>query len=182
MFLFVSLFQFTQFSFFLLFFVIDFRSETDVLIPTAPKRLFPNEPISYRNLTNQSQEYSSDSLISNNDWNKPKPSEFKNFPIPVSRNVMNINHGSAMVAILQDSHSSSSDEKTTHENVNRIQVLPFSPPKNLRSGSAVPSSISTKFSSNELPSEEFNSNLSNQKRDLSPAILTETINIGSEFR
>lgn len=152
-----------------------------MLIPTAPKRLFPNEPINYRDLANQSQDYSSDSLISS-DWIKTKQlDDFKDFPRPVSRNVTNISHGSAMVAILPDS-TSSSDEKTSYDNVNKIQVLPFSPPKNLRSSSAVTSTASTKFGNNELPSDEFNSNLSSQKRDLSPAILTETINTGSEYR
>lgn len=164
----------------LIFFSWYFRNETDVLVPTAPKRLFPNEPISFRNLANQSQDYSSDSLISN-DWIKTKADDFKGFPRPVSRNVVNINHGSAMVAILPDS-TSSSDEKTSYDNVNKIQVLPFSPPKNLRSSSAVTSTASVKFGNNELPSDEFNSNLSSQKRDLSPAILTETINTGSEYR
>lgn len=94
---------------------------------------------------------------------------------------MNINHGSAMVAILPDS-TSSSDEKTSYDNVNKIQVLPFSPPKKLRSSSAATSTASVKFGNNEFPMDEFNSNLSSQKRDLSPAILTETINTGSEYR
>lgn len=154
-----------------------------MLIPTAPKRLFSDEPINFRNISihsNDSHKFSGDSQTSSSEWVRPNTDNWKGFPRPASRNIMHIDHGSAMLAILPDSTASSSDENKSslYGNAKTIQVLPYR--KNSTSATTV--SSSTRLATNESSSEEYSGSISATNRDLSPAIFTETINTGSEFR
>lgn len=158
-------------------------SESEILVPTAPKRLFSEEPVNYRNLI---KVQSSDSQNgSGSDWIGPSAESWKGFPRPASRNVMQIDHGSGMVAVLPESSSSpSSDDNQKpssargNVNVKQIQVLPVSD----RVSSSSRPVISTRPSTNDTSSDDYISTASPPKRDVSPAILTNTIKTGSEFR
>lgn len=120
------------------------------------------------------------------DWIRPNVGDNSNWkgfqPRPASRNVMHIDHGSAMTAILPESSStpSSDDNKSSIRggvNVKQIQVLPYAD-NHSRSATA----ISTRPNTNDSSSEDYRSSASPPKRDVSPAIITNTINTGSEFR
>lgn len=95
--------------------------------------------------------------------------------------------GNAMIAVIQsDSTTSSSDEKTTSSDrptsstpeTRKIQVLPYDKRKDSRTSlattiTATPPATSSGDSGNEMPAK---------KRDLSPAIIRETVNTGSAYR
>lgn len=178
---------------FLFIFVFVYRSVSDVLIPTAPKRLFSNEPINYRNLSsihsNDSPKFTDSQTSSTNEWIRPHidSSNWKGFPRPASRNVMHIDHGSSMMnIILPDSITSSSyDNKSTpiyagsHTTSSKsIQVLPFR--KNIKSAAAATTSnAAIRPPTDGSLSDDFSDA---PKRDASPAIFTEIITTGSEFR
>lgn len=162
------------------------------------------------NRTNDtSRVQSSDSRESdtNNDWINPINSEWTRIPRPHSRNVTHITHGSssgtngsntnlsvagtgnAMTAVIQsDSTTSSSDEKTTSSDrptsgtaeARKIQVLPYDKRKDSRTSlatsvTATPPATSSGESGNEMP-------MPTKIRDLSPAIIRETVNTGSAYR
>lgn len=148
------------------------------MVPTAPKRLFSEEPISYRNII---PIQSSDSQ-NGHDWIRPHINDgWKGYPRPTSRNVMHIDHGSAMTAILPESSTPSSggaDEiRSSRGHVKQIQVLPYQDKRNRPA-----TVIGTRPNTNDSSSEDYLSSASPPKRDLSPAIITSTINTGSEFR
>lgn len=147
------------------------------MVPTAPKRLFSEEPINYRNIiTMQSSDSHNDG---NNDWIRPNVDNWKSYPRPTSRNVMQIDHSNGMVAVLPESSSPSSDDNKSisSPNVKQIQVLPY------RDRQSRPATvIGTRLNTNDSSSEDYISSASPPKRDVSPAILTNTINTGSEFR
>lgn len=93
---------------------------------------------------------------------------------------MQIDHGSAM-QILPESQTSSSDgnRPASYNSVKQIQVLPYRKPS--KSMSATPTSV--KHSNLvESSSEDRLSSASPPKRDIIPAILTDTIKTGSDFR
>lgn len=95
--------------------------------------------------------------------------------------------GNAMIAVIQsDSTTSSSDEKTTSSDrptsstpeTRKIQVLPYDKRKDSRTSlattiTATPPATSSGESGNEMQTK---------KRDLSPAIIRETVNTGSAYR
>lgn len=147
------------------------------MVPTAPKRLFSEEPINYRNIITMQSNDSQNS--GSNDWIRPNVDNWKGFPRPASRNVMQIDHGSAMVAVLPESSTPSSDDNksTSRPNVKKIQVLPYQDKPNRPA-----TVIGTRPNTNDSSSEDYLSSASPPKRDVSPAILTSTINTGSEFR
>lgn len=156
------------------------RPESEFLVPTAPKRLFSEEPVSYRNMILMQ---SSDSQNGgSNDWIRPNTDNWKQIPRPASRNVMHIDHGSAMMAILPESSTPSSDDNksTARPNVKQIQVLPYQD-KRSRPATVIGTRPHTS-NTNDSSSEDYLSSASPPKRDVSPAILTNTINTGSEFR
>lgn len=148
------------------------------MVPTAPKRLFSEEPINYRNIISRQ---SSDSQNgSANEWIRPNTNNWTGFPRPASRNVMQIDHGSGMMAVLPESSTPSSDEQKSfsHGHVKQIQVLPFHD----KSSRSAPVTISPQLNSNESSSEDYRSIATPPKHDVSPTILTNIINTGSEFR
>lgn len=158
------------------------RTESEILVPTAPKRLFSEEPINYRNLISLN---SSDSPIEStvtNDWIRPSSDSWKALPPrPASRNVINIDHSSAMMAVLPESStepSSGDDQKpATPQNVKQIQVLPYQEKTNRPA-----TVIGTRRPSNGSSSEDYISSASPPKHDINPTIITNTITTGSEFR
>lgn len=167
-----------MFCFFFFFFNTMNRSESEILVPTAPKRLFSEEPINYRNLIKiQSSDSQNDS---NNDWIRPNSNRTGIPPRPSSRNIINIDHGSAMVAVLPESSTPSSgdDQKLySHPNVNQIQVLPYQEKPNRPA-----TVIGIRPHSNGSSSEDYISRASPPKNNISPTILTDTVTTGSEFR
>lgn len=154
-----------------------------MLIPTAPKRLFSNEPINYRNLTsihsNDSQKFTDSQTSSNNEWIRPQHdnSNWEDFPRPASRNVMHIDHGSSIV--LRESITSSSDDnKSTPLHAGRLASSKFR--KNIRSAAAAMTSTPPmRPPTDGSSSDDF---AAGPKCEPSPAIFTEIINTGSEFR
>lgn len=156
------------------------RSESEILVPTAPKRLFSEEPVNYRNLISL-QSSDSQNGSTTNDWIRPRADSWKGLPPrPASRNVINIDHGSAMMAILPESSTPSSgdDQKmSSPNNVKQIQVLPYH-----EKSSRPATVIGTRRNSNGSSSEDYVSSASPPKHDVSPTILTNTITTGSEFR
>lgn len=172
-----------RFQFFSLSIFPVLRSESDVLIPTAPKRLFSNEPISYRNLTsihsNDSLKFTDSQTSSNNEWIRPHhdSSNWKGFPRPASRNVMHIDHGSSIV--LRESMTSSSDDnKSTPLHPGRLAPSIFR--KNIKSAAATMTSTPPmRPTTDGSSSDDFTAE---PKCEPSPAIFTEVINTGSEFR
>lgn len=160
------------------------RSESEILVPTAPKRLFSEEPINYRNFIKiQSSDSPNGSNGNSNDWIRPSSDSWKALPPrPASRNVINLDHGSAMMAVLPESltPSSGDDQKstiTTQPNVKQIQVLPYQEKPNRPA-----TVIGIRPHSNGSSSEDYVSSTSPPKHDVSPTILTNTITTGSEFR
>ncbi|XP_055314698.1 protein stum [Sitodiplosis mosellana] len=156
-----------------------YGSESEIMVPTAPKRLFPEEPINYRNII---PIQSSDSQSNGHDWIRPHINDgWKGYQRPTSRNVMHIDHGSAMTAVLPESSTPSSGgddiRSASGHHVRQIQVLPYQD-KNSRPATV----IGTRPITNESSSEDYLSTASPPKRDVSPAIVTSTINTGSEFR
>lgn len=152
------------------------------MVPTAPKRLFSEEPVDYRQLI---QVQSSDSQNgSSSEW--IRPDSYKAFPRPASRNVIQIDHGSGILGVLPDSLStpvSSDDQKPpSRGNVTQIQVLPIQDRCSNNSGSRAGTVISTRPNTNDTSSDDYISSASPPKRDVNSAILTNTINTGSEFR
>lgn len=162
------------------------RSESEIMVPTAPKRLFSEEPINYRNII---PIQSSDSQ-NGHDWIRPHINDgWKGYQRPSSRNVMHIDHGSAMTAVLPESSTPSSgaggsgggidDHRLSARggNVKQIQVLPYQDKRSRPS-----TVIGTRPHTNDSSSEDYLSSASPPKRDVSPAIVTSNINTGSEFR
>lgn len=167
------------------------RSESEILVPTAPKRLFSEEPINYRNLISMQSNDSlnGSSIANNNEWIRPTNIDSWRRdlpPRPASRNVMSIDHGSAMMAILPDSSTPSSGDNQKPPacpTVKQIQVLPYQENKSNRPMTAAISRDDARRSSDESQtSENFATSASPPKHDISPTILTNTINTGSEFR
>lgn len=162
------------------------RSDNEILVPTAPKRLFSEEPVNYRNLihvqSSDSQNGSGSGSGSGSEWIRPNEDNWKPIPRIANRNVMQIDHGSGMMAVLPESSTPSSDENKTPsshaDNVKQIQVLPIQDKINSRPGTV----ISTRLSTNDTISDDYTSTPSPPKRDVSPAILTNTIRTGSDFR
>lgn len=84
-----------------------------------------------------------------------------------------------MMAVLPDSSTPSSDDNksSSRGNVKQIQVLPY------QEKSSRPSTVrNSRPTTNDSSSEDYTSSASPPKRDASPAILTNTIKTGSEFR
>lgn len=167
------------------------RSESEILVPTAPKRLFSEEPINYRNLISRqsSDSLNGSSITNNNEWIRPNVDSWRRDlpPRPTSRNVMNIDHGSAMMAILPDSSTPSSGDNQKPPAcpaVKQIQVLPYQESKSNRPVTAAIHRDDARLNSNESShaSENFVNSSSPPKHDISPTIVTNTINTGSEFR
>lgn len=160
------------------------RSENELLIPTAPKRLFSEEPINYRNMISMQ---SSDSQNgSSNEWIRPITASY---PRPVSRNVMQIDHSSGMTSILPESRTPSSDENTSkpssfnNTNVRQIQVLPYENKTTNKSNSS--QSSQQRIPNSDIvdsSSEDCMMSASPPRRDISPAILTDKIHTGADFR
>lgn len=148
------------------------------MVPTAPKRLFSEEPISYRNII---PIQSSDSQNGSHDWIRPHINDgWKGYQQrPTSRNVMHIDHGSAMTAVLSSTPSSGDDinRSSRGHHVKQIQVLPYQD-KHSRPSTV----IGTRPNTNDSSSEDYVRSASPPKRDVSPAIVTNQINTGSEFR
>lgn len=158
-----------------------------MLIPTAPKRLFSNEPINYRNLSsihsNDSLKFTDSQTSSNNEWIRPQVdnSNWKGFPRPASRNVMHIDHGSSIMStVLPESMTSSSDDnKSAPLYTGSITSAKYR--KNLKSaGVAVTSTTPMRPPTTDGSSSDDMNGA--PKSEPSPAIFTETINTGSEFR
>lgn len=111
---------------------------------------------------------------SSNEWIRPNTA----FPRPASRNVMQIDHSNGITSILPDSATPSSDENTKpsfDNNVRHIQVLPYQNKTNK-------STPQQRSNTAESSSEDCLMDVSPSRRDVSPAILTDTIMTGSEFR
>lgn len=154
-----------------------------MLPPIPPKRIFSSEPLYSRRPSNQvdthRQSSSSDSRESN-EWHRPTR--------PPSKNFMEINHvGDAMVAVIQDSTASSSEERSP--NVPRsatVQTIQQVLPCEMRRHSQpviVTKPISTSSTSATASAEsESELVLSVKTRDLSPAIITQTVQTGSAYR
>lgn len=179
-----------------------------MLPPMPPKRVFSSEPFYTRRLSNQTNDtsrvQSSDSRDSesNGEWINPIHTEWTRIPRPHTRNVTHITHGSsgvsnpvangdsAMVAVIQsDSMTSSSDEKTTSSErptsstaePKKIQVLPYDKRekrKDSRTSVATTVTATPATSSAESVSDE----ITVKKREVSPAILRDTVNTGSAYR
>lgn len=131
------------------------------------------------------------SITNNNDWIRPNIDSWRREqpPRPASRNVMSIDHGSAMMAILPDSSTPSSGENNNQKppacpSVKQIQVLPYQ--ENTKPNRPMTAAIhrdDVRLNSNEShASENFAISSSPPKHDISPTIVTNTINTGSEFR
>lgn len=124
----------------------------------------------------------------NNEWIRPNVDSWRRDlpPRPTSRNVMNIDHGSAMMAILPDSSTPSSGDNQKPPacpTVKQIQVLPYQENKPNRPVTAAIHRDDVRLNSNEsYASEHFVNSSSPPKNDISPTIVTNTINTGSEFR
>lgn len=170
----------------ILIFVFAHRSESDVLIPTAPKRLFSNEPVNYRNLTsvhsNDSLKFTDSQTSSTNEWIRPHIDNvnWKGFPRPVSRNVMHIDHGSSIMStVLPESMTSSSDDNKSTP-LYGASLVSAKLRKNIKSAAAATTSTTQmRPPTDGSSSDDFNGT---PKCEPTPAIFTEIINTGSEFR
>lgn len=121
---------------------------------------------------------------SSSEWIRPNADNLKGFSRPTSRNVMQIDHGSGMMTLLPESSSTPSTDdnmppsSSRGDNVKQIQVLPIHDKI-----SSIPCTvISARLNTNNTSSDDYISTASPPKRDVNPAILTNTINTGSEFR
>lgn len=127
---------------------------------------------------------------SSNEWIRPTTASY---PRPASRNVMQIDHSSGITSILPESRTPSSDENTSkpssfhnnhNNNVRQIQVLPYENKTTNKSNSS--QSNQQRISNTEIfdssSSEDCMMSASPPKRDISPAILTDKIHTGSDFR
>lgn len=101
---------------------------------------------------------------------------------------MHIDHGSGMTAVLPESSTPSSGggaigggsddiRSPRAHHIQQIQVLPYQD-KHSRPATV----IGTRPTMLDSSSEDYLSTASPPKRDASPAIVTNTINTGSEFR
>ncbi|KAJ6647549.1 Protein stum [Pseudolycoriella hygida] len=163
----------------------NFRNTHEMLPPilSNSKRIFSSEPLQSRRLSNQSetnrQSSSSDSRDSN-EWKRPSR--------PASKNIVELNHvGDAMVAVIQDSTTSSSDDHSPtvqrSATVHSIQeVLPCE--KRRHSQPVIITKPISVSSASATMSAESESELvmKTKTRDLSPAIITQTIQTGSSYR
>lgn len=153
-----------------------------MLPPIPSKRIFSSEPLYARRPSNQTeinrQSSSSDSRDSN-EWHRPLR--------PSSKNVVEINHvGDAMVALIQDS-TSSRDEQC--HNVPRSatvhtiqQVLPYEQRRHSQP-LIITKPISVSSTSATLSAEsESELVMATKTRDLSPAIITQTVQTGPAYR
>lgn len=162
------------------------RSESEILVPTAPKRLFSEEPINYRNLISMQSNDSVNGSSINSEWIRPNIDSWRRElpPRAASRNVMSVDHGGAMMAILPDSSTPSSGDNQKPPacpTVKQIQVLPYQESKPNRPMTAIHQD-DTRLNSNESQSRGNFVSSSSPPKHISPTILTNTINTGSEFR
>lgn len=123
---------------------------------------------------------------STNEWIRPTTS----FPRPASRNVMQIDHSNGIQSILPDSSTPSSDENTkpsssSFDHIRQIQVLPYQNNNKTNNNTTTTTTMAIQQRTNtgdESSSEDYLMSASPPRRDVSPAILTDTIMTGSEFR
>lgn len=155
-----------------------------MLPPIPSKRIFSSEPLYSRRPSTQvesnRQSSSSDSRDSNNEWHRPSR--------PGSKNVVEISHaGDAMVAVIQDSTTSSSEDHspkvTRSATVHQIQdVLPFDQRRHSQPVIVTkPISLSS-TSATQSAESESELVMQTKTRDLSPAIITNTVQTGSAYR
>lgn len=154
-----------------------------MLPPIPSKRIFSSEPLYSRRPSNQidinRQSSSSDSRDSN-EWHRPTR--------PASKNVVEVSHvGDAMVAVIQDSTSSSSEEQSPNvprsATVRKIQqVLPYEQRRHSQP-LIITKPISVSSTSATMSAEsESELVMATKTRDLSPAIVTQTVQTGSAYR
>lgn len=160
-----------------------FSNTNEMLPPIPSKRIFSSEPLYSRRPSNQTetnrQSSSSDSRDSN-EWHRPMR--------PASKNVVEINHvGDAMTAVIQDSTTSSSEDQspkvTRSATVQAIQqILPYEPRRHSQPV-IVTKPISVSSTSATMSAEsESELVMATKTRDLSPAIITQTVQTGSAYR
>lgn len=114
----------------------------------------------------------------NSDWIRPNIDKWNGFPEHKCRNITHIDHGNAINTLLPESTSSSDENKPpSRGNVKQIQVLPYKSNENRLSPitHTQPHSIESSY-------DKTRCRASPSKRDVSPAILTDTIKIGAENR
>lgn len=154
-----------------------------MLPPIPSKRIFSSEPLYSRRPSNQTeinrQSSSSDSRDSS-EWHRPTR--------PASKNVVEISHvGDAMVAVIQDSTTSSSEDQSPKisrsATTQAIQeVLPYEQRRHSQP-LVITKSISVSSTSATMSAEsESELLLATKTRDLSPAIITQTVQTGSAYR
>lgn len=158
-----------------------------MLIPTAPKRLFADEPLNLRNLAamhgSDSPKMSGDSLESSTDWIRPSADTWPDAPRPASRNIMNIDHGSAITVLPgSGSRSSSTGNCSTplysNPTPKPIQVLPS------RVKSAAPRASSAMRSPANVSSYDdlYGESVEPPRVEPTTPIFRDTIPTGSDFR
>lgn len=155
------------------------------LPPIPSKRIFSSEPLYSRRPSNQTEinrlSSSSDSRDSqSNEWHRPTRS--------ASKNVVEIDHvGEAMVAVIQDSTASSSEDHSPKlsrsATVQAIQeVLPYEQRRHSQPV-IITKPISVSSTSATMSAEsESELVMATKTRDLSPAIITQTVQTGSAYR
>ncbi len=161
------------------------RNTHEMLPPIPSKRIFSSEPLYSRRPSNHTesnrQSSSSDSRDSNFEWHRPTR--------PASKNVVEIGHvGDAMVAVIQDSTASSSDDHHSPKisrsaTVHAIQeVLPYE--QRRHSQPVIITKPISLSSTSATTSAESESDLvmKTKTRDLSPAIITNTVQTGAAYR
>lgn len=160
-----------------------FSNANEILPPLPSKRIFSSEPLYSRRSSHQTetnrQSSSSDSRESN-EWHRPTR--------PPSKNIMEIDHvGDAMVAVIQDSTTSSGEERSPNvprsATVKTIQqVLPCEPRRHSQPAIITkPISVSSTSATTSAESES-DFVMTTTTRDLSPAIITQTVQTGSAYR
>lgn len=161
-----------------------FSNKHEMLPPIPSKRIFSSEPLYSRRPSNQTeinrQSSSSDSRDSQ-EWHRPVR--------PASKNVVEIGHvGDAMVAVIQDSSTSSSEDQspkvTRSATVQQPiqEVLPYEQRRHSQPV-IITKSISVSSTSATMSAEsESDLVLATKTRDLSPAIITQTVQTGPAYR
>lgn len=155
-----------------------------MLIPTAPKRLFSSEPVSYRNLSsirsNDSAKFTDSQTSSNNEWIRPNNdnNHWKGYPRPASRNIMHIDHGSSIATTaLPESMTSSSDENKS-ASLYGAGLVSAKLRRTIKSAAPVPTP-SIRPPTDGSSSDDFNET---HKTESNPTIFTEVIHTGSDYR
>lgn len=154
-----------------------------MLPPIPSKRIFSSEPLYTRRPSNQTeinrQSSSSDSRESS-EWHRPIRS--------ASKNVVEIGHvGDAMVAVIQDSSTSSGEDQSPKvprsATIHTIQeVLPYEQRRHSQPV-IITKPISLSSTSATMSAEsESELIMATKTRDLSPAIITQTVQTGSAYR